>query len=124
MSASIVSRTPNSITVQIQISLQGPMLSVEEGILDATNQVGNLATGEALERFDTDGNPIQIAEVKMTSKGRVAKEYQTPYGSITVPRHVYQTSDGGRTYCPLDSNARILTSSTPRFGKIIDTVAS
>jgi hypothetical protein len=55
----------------------------------------------------------------MTSKGLVPKEYQTPYGSVTIPRHVYQTSDGGRTYCPLDEHARILVTSTPRFAKVI-----
>lgn len=41
------------------------------------------------------------------------------YGSVEIPRHVYQTSAGGKTYCPLDVNARIVTSSTPRFAKII-----
>ena len=119
MNASVVSRTPSSITVQVEISLHGSMLSMEDAILEATNQVGTVATGEALERFDTDGNPIRVGDVKMTSKGRVLKEYQTPFGAVSVSRHVYQTSDGGRIHCPLDSGARILTTSTPRFGKMI-----
>lgn len=119
MTASVISRSPSSIMIQVQIPLDGSMLSMEESILDATNQVGNLATEEALRRFDTDGCPIQVGEVKMTSKGQVPKDYQTPYGSATIPRHVYQTSDGGRTYCPLDDRARILVTSTPRFAKVI-----
>lgn len=119
MTASVISRSPSSVTIQVQVQLHGSMLAMEEAILDAVNRVGNLATQEALFRFDTDGSPIQVGTVKMTSKGPVPKEYQTPYGSVMVPRHVYQTSDGGRTYCPLDSQARILVTSTPRFAKVI-----
>jgi hypothetical protein len=37
----------------------------------------------------------------------------------TVDRHVYQSPQGGPTYCPLDRDARIVVSSTPRFAKII-----
>ena len=36
-----------------------------------------------------------------------------------VSRHVYQTSEGGATFCPLDRDARIIVSSTPRFAKQI-----
>lgn len=119
MTASVISRSPSSITIQVQVPLHGSMFSMEASILDATNQVGLLATEEALRMFDTDGTPIQIGDVRMTSKGQVSKEYQTPFGRVLVPRHVYQTSDGGRTYCPLDDHARILVTSTPRFAKMI-----
>jgi hypothetical protein len=53
------------------------------------------------------------------SKGRLPKDYQTPYGVATVARHVYQPSRGGTTFCPLDRDARIVVSSTPRFAKMI-----
>ncbi len=36
-----------------------------------------------------------------------------------MPRHVYQRSQGGKTFCPLDRGARIVVSSTPRFAKVI-----
>src|SRR5205085_9833655 len=45
------------------------------------------------------------------------KTYQTPYGEATVARHVYQTSEGGATFCPLERDARIIITSTPRFAK-------
>lgn len=32
---------------------------------------------------------------------------------------MYQTSGGGKTYCPLDREARIVSSSTPRFAKTV-----
>jgi len=47
------------------------------------------------------------------------KVYQTPYGEINVERHVYQSSEGGQTYCPLETDARIFITSTPRFSKIV-----
>ncbi len=56
-----------------------------------------------------------IGQSKLTSKGTVAKEYQTPYGATTVSRHVYQSTQGGKTFCPLEREARIVTSATPRF---------
>ncbi len=55
----------------------------------------------------------------MTSKGKQAKTYQTPYGSIAVKRHVYQGSIGGTTYCPLEVDAMIIITSTPRSAKQI-----
>ena len=56
---------------------------------------------------------------KFTSKGKVEKEYQTPYGASKVSRHVYQRIRGGETFCPLDQKARIIITSTPRFAKQI-----
>ena len=58
---------------------------------------------------------IVIGQTTLTSKGTVPKEYQTPYGATTVSRHVYQSSKGGKTFCPLEREARIVTSATPRF---------
>src|ERR1700737_4486897 len=98
MSASIVSRSQSSFTVQIEIPFGTSMLESEEAIQDAVNEGGVLATEEALGRFDTDGSPIVIGGTRLTSKGRVSKDYQTPYGVAVVARHVYQSPDGGRTF--------------------------
>jgi hypothetical protein len=95
------------------------MIEGEDIIQNALNEVGVLATSELLKRFDTDGSPIVFGKLKMTSKGEVRKEYQTPYGVCEVSRHVYQSAEGGSTFCPLDQNARIIVSSTPRFAKQI-----
>ena len=56
-----------------------------------------------------------MGQTKLTYSGTVDKEYQTPYGATTVERHVYQSATGGKTFCPLDREARIVTSATPRF---------
>ncbi len=117
MNAQIVARTETGFTVQVVIPFKDSMLDAEDAIQDALNEAGVVATAEALGRFDADGKPITIDGVKLTSKGRLPKDYQTPYGVATVGRHVYQPSRGGRTFCPLDDAARIVVSSTPRFAK-------
>ena len=119
MSASIVARSETSFTVQVEIPYGSSMLDFEQAIQERLNQAGVVATQEALQQFDTDGSPITVGPIKFTSKGQLPKEYQTPYGVATVARHVYQSSQGGKTYCPLDRDARIVVSSTPRFAEMI-----
>ncbi len=115
MAATIVSETADSLTLQVVIPFNRSMLEAENVIQDALNEVGTLATVNFLKRFDTDGSPIVIGQTTLTSKGSVPKEYQTPYGATTVERHVYQSSKGGKTFCPLERDARIVTSATPRL---------
>jgi len=119
MSAHIISSDNESCTIQVTVQISNSMLTSEEAILEAINDVGNLASQEILKSFDTDGSPIMIGSSKWTSKGQEIKAYQTPYGEISIPRHVYQSSKGGKTYCPLEQNARIVVTSTPRFAKIV-----
>src|SRR4028118_969866 len=119
MSASIITRSQTSFTVQVEFPYGSSMLDFEQVIQERLNQAGVVATQEALQQFDTDGSPITVGSIKFTSKGQLPKEYQTPYGVATVARHVYQGAQGGRTYCPLDRDARIVVSSTPRFARMI-----
>ena len=119
MPATIIARTDAAFTIQVEIPYGTSMLDFEEVIQQRLNEAGVLATQEALQRFDADGSPIQVGDTKLTSKGKLKKEYQTPYGVAPVERYVYQSSRGGKTYCPLDRNARIVVSSTPRFAKMV-----
>ena len=112
----------NGDTVSVTIALELPeglaMMECETAIQDALNEAGSRLTAECLERFDTDGSPIEIGEINLTSKERVPKSYQTPYGEVAVARHVYQSGWGGATYCPLDESARVIESTTPRFAQM------
>jgi hypothetical protein len=119
MNATIIARTTTSFTLQVEVPYNDSMLDFEETLQERLNDAGVVATAEGLKQFDTDGSPITVGPVKFTSKGRVEKDYQTPYGVATVARHVYQSPQGGPTYCPLDRDARIVVSSTPRFAKVI-----
>ena len=118
MSVTLKSVEGNIITLEVKIDISGSMLSAEDAILSGLNSAGCVATGEALKRFDTDGSPISLGGVKWFSKGRLPKTYQTPYGEVEVERHVYQRSVGGETFCPLERDARIVVTSTPRFAKM------
>jgi hypothetical protein len=93
------------------------MLDTEQGIQQALNEAGVLATTEALKQFDTDGSALEMGGTRWTSKGQEPKAYQTPYGEAVVQRHIYQTAAGGATFCPLERDARIIVTSTPRFAK-------
>ena len=95
------------------------MLEMEEIIQSQIHKAGLISTEHALWEFDTDGSSIEVDGKKYTSKGKVSKTYQTPYGEITVPRHVYQSNQGGITYCPLDNDARIIVGSTPKLAKMV-----
>ena len=119
MNATIIARTPTSFTLQVEVPYNDSMLNFEETLQDRLNDAGVVATAEGLRQFDTDGSPITVGPVKLTTKGPVEKDYQTPYGVATVARHVYQGPQGGPTYCPLDRDARIVVSSTPRFAKMV-----
>lgn len=119
MTSRLISRENNTVTIEVKIKLSRSILESEERIQTALNEAGNIATGEALKCFDTDGTPIVLGSVKWTSKGQVPKTYQTPYGEIEVSRYVYQTSQGGKTFCPLERDARIFMTSTPRFAKVV-----
>jgi hypothetical protein len=113
MNATIVTRTPTSFTLQVEVPYNDSMLDFEETLQDRLNEAGVVATAEGLQQFDTDGSPITVGPVKLTTKGQVEKDYQTPYGVATVARHVYQGPQGGVTFCPLDRDARIVVTSTP-----------
>ncbi|SJM95698.1 conserved hypothetical protein [Crenothrix polyspora] len=119
MKAELIAHDGEELTIQIKIKITGSLFEAEHTILDACNEVGQLATLHAMNRFDTDGSPIQIGGVKFTSKGTTPKFYETPYGAVEVSRFVYQTSKGGKIYCPLELNARIIQNATPRFAQQI-----
>jgi hypothetical protein len=120
MTVSLLERNAEQVTIAIAIPLSSTsLLESEETIQRVLNEAGTLASGEALKQFDTDGSAIERSSAKWTSKGKLPKTYQTPYGSVEVERHVYQSSEGGVTFCPLEVDGRIILTSTPRFAQQI-----
>jgi hypothetical protein len=117
MIAEVIAHDGDELTIQVKVKITGSLLEAEHTILDACNEVGQLATSHAIKKFDTDGSPIQIAGTKLTAKAATPKQYETPYGCVEVSRYVYQSSQGGCTYCPLEQDARIIGSATPRFAQ-------
>ena len=113
--AKVLRRSGTKVTLEVTVDLKGSLLEMEVAIQEASNAVGRCATEEALKCFDTDGSPIRVGAMKLTARGRDPKDYQSPYGVVRVQRYVYQSSRGGRIYCPLDYQGRIIRGATPRF---------
>jgi len=94
------------------------MLAQEERLMEAINAVGRVGAAHLLAGFDAQGQPLLHAGRKWTSKGRVAKCYETPWGEVLLERHLYQHSGGGTTLCPLEARARIVGgSATPHLAR-------
>ena len=120
MGVSIVSRDEDSFVIQLKVSYNKNMLKGEELLQASLNEAGAMGTREILSRFDTDGSIIDIGGTKLYAHGKKEeKEFQTPYGPVVVDRHVYQSSEGGKRFVPLDQDARIVGTSTPKFAKMV-----
>src|SRR5512143_693116 len=105
------------VKIELTIELSRSMLETEEAIQGVLIAAGCLESQEALRYFDSDGSPLQIGPEIWRTTGQQPKLYQTPYGEVELWRHVYQRSGGGATYCPLEREARLVITSTPRFAK-------
>jgi hypothetical protein len=117
MGVQLLSIEGSQVKMEVAIDLSRSILTSEENIQQSLNEVGCIATASALKYLDTDGSEISIAGSVMRTKGEQPKAYQTPYGEVVVHRHVYQRSGGGKTYCPLEREGRIIITSTPLFAK-------
>ena len=115
MTARIKSVDGNRITLELTIELGETMLSSEEAIQSGLNDSGQALTAVALKAFDTDGSPIEYDDQIWRTKGLQPKKYQTAYGEVSIKRHVYQRSGGGKTFCPMEESARIILTATPYF---------
>jgi hypothetical protein len=63
------------LVVELVFDLTGDnMLNMEESIQDVLNSAGQLASEAALNKFDTDGRPIMVDNVRYTSKGLQKKK--------------------------------------------------
>ena len=85
----------------------GAPLDLERGLQQALNGLGQKVMTEALSRYDTEGEPVRFGSSALTSKGRSPVCYKTLFGQVELERHTDQSSDGGKTFCPLEHNARI-----------------
>ena len=67
-----------SYTFSINMKFDGSMLEMEEKIEKMVNELGIEATLEALQKFDTSGEPITQKGERLTSKGVQKKDTTHP----------------------------------------------
>src|SRR5215510_12795358 len=116
-----VEKQPNGrVRVVIEdLSIAGNMMDVEEGVLQYLNHAGTAIIKEALQQHDVEGDPLFLRSGKWTSKGQYTESYETYFGKAEVKRYVYQSSEGGKTYCPLEEKAQLIECATPKFAKTL-----
>jgi hypothetical protein len=124
MTARLISIEGSQVKIEVTIDLSRSMLDTEETIQRSLNEGGCIATQEALKYLDTDGSALEIGDQVWRTKGAQPKAYQTPYGEVVIHRHVYQRSGGGKTYCPMERDARIVVTSTPLFARQVSSKAA
>lgn len=94
------------------------MLAQEQRLMEAINAVGRAGARHLLGGFDAQGAPLIAEGRKWTSKGKIAKIYETPWGEVLIERHLYQQSSGGTTLCPLERRAQIVGgTATPHLAR-------
>lgn len=64
--------------MSVNLKLEGSMLEMEEHIQQMVNSIGLQATLAALEKFETNGEPIELKGNKLTSKGVQKKNSKRP----------------------------------------------
>lgn len=120
MAATNIRRENGEFVIELRVPVSSNFLDFEKQVQDELTKAGRALTGRGLAEFDADGSPIFIGNTKYTAKRKpVVKKYETPFGSVKVPRFAYQSSAGGTTHVPLEHNARIIGNSTPRFAKLV-----
>jgi hypothetical protein len=119
MPAKLIEHNNNTLTIQFTVALTGRMLEDEQSLQQSLNEAGQVAMVPMLKQFDTKGEPIRVNGLKHTVKDYAPQTYETPYGPVQVERHTYQTSKGGRAYVPLETDARMVLNSTPRYAQMV-----
>jgi hypothetical protein len=121
-SATITARPDGSQAMTITIVLPTVIdsaLHFEQQTQQVLNQCGLAMMSHALKSFDTEGEEIRTGGRSYTSKGIFTETYQCLFGAASIPRHVYQHSGGGKTWCPLEDRARIIGLATPQLAALV-----
>jgi hypothetical protein len=80
----------------------GSFYQAEKEVQQIVNDIGKELTRAALRSRDIDDKTIERDGQTWYRKEASVGHYQTLYGEIAVSRHLYQTSAGGATRCPME----------------------
>ena len=105
------------VKIEVTIDLSRSLLTSEENIQESLNEAGCLATVAEIEVFRYGRVSNRDCWGRHAYERRTIQSVSNPYGEVIVNRHVYQRSGGGKTYCPLERDARIIITRVPLFAK-------
>jgi len=88
-------------------------------VRDLINLVGGELTADLMRGQDLEVERLELEGKTYYRKEASAGHYQTLYGEQVVERHLYQTSAGGGTICPMEINCQmVFGSATPLLAEI------
>jgi hypothetical protein len=124
-----VSITPNAVTNEVTITIQGlNWAKVEQASFYAGEvqvrdllQVIGLELTRALLRSKAEESPtLDWQGTTYYRKAASPGHYHTLYGEVVLSRHLYQSSAGGPTLCPLEVNCQLrFGSATPLLAEVV-----
>jgi hypothetical protein len=115
----------NALTITIhdfnwQACQHATFYAGEVQVRDLLQVIGQALTREVLHAKDVTIPRVEQDGQTYYRKAATPGTYQTPYGEVVVERHLYQSSAGGRTICPLEQQCHLrFGSATPRLAEIV-----
>jgi len=126
MKASI---SANAMTNELTITIhdlnweqrqQASFYAGEVQVRDLLQLIGQELTVELLRSKEVTAPRLEHEGQTYYRKEATLGYYQTPYGEVGVARHLYQSSAGGQTFCPLEWNCQLsFGSATPRLAEVV-----
>jgi hypothetical protein len=124
-----VSITPNAVTNEVTITIQGlnwakveqaSFYAGEVQVRDLLQLIG-LELTRALLRSKAEESPtLDWQGTTYYRKAASPGHYHTLYGEVVLSRHLYQSSAGGPTLCPLEVNCQLrFGSATPLLAEVV-----
>jgi hypothetical protein len=99
---------------------QASFYQSEQIVQQIVNQIGKELTLEMLRRRDCDRPTIEHKGQTWYRKEASNACYQTLYGEVTLARHLYQTSAGGPTRCPMEEHCQLsFGAATPLLAEML-----
>jgi hypothetical protein len=91
----------------------------EQAVQRIVTAVGRALVQELLQSKGVAEPTLEREGQRWYRKEAAAGHYHTLYGEVTVERHVYQTSAGGETCCPLEEECQLsFASATPLLAEV------
>jgi len=119
----------NAVTNELTITIQGlnwddiEQASFYEGevqVRDLLKLIGQELTVHLLRSKEVEAPRLEVGGETYYCKAASPGHYQTLYGEVVVSRHLYQTSAGGTTLCPLERNCQLsFSSATPLLAEVV-----
>jgi len=92
----------------------------EQAVQRIVTAVGRALVQELLQSKGVAEPTLEREGQRWYRKEAAAGHYHTLYGEVTVERHVYQTSAGGETCCPLEEECQLsFASATPLLAEVL-----